>query len=604
MKKVYLFSVMALCAATVGAQSVMMDGGQALELKTIPVKGVTVAPSVFKMSSDVTAPVMKAPSIVYGCAVSGNLNAGTSEDLRLYSASIAVAPAGKKSAFYVNDTLPQGVTANYEWTIAGADGTSVPMEIAENGRIAYAKTWGATYFPVVGGTTSDGGTIGYDKSKDPANQADNTLFAAQFNRTFPVTMSDPSFVGGQLYGGFNDGQGGTLNFGTGMTSSEGEVLTGVFALHTPLPSPMLVYGGTVVVSAAVDGKDIIPAGKSVLVEIWTVGEDEEGKLKMVEKLGETTSASDQLLSQGALSALKFTFQVPNELGIYVPTPVTVPAGTNYAIFIKNMKELNMNILFTAPSIIKQGSAYISYDDEYTKFGSITFSTGRVAGDMCINLDCDMPALEWDAERMDFPTEGGVGTTVANFIDQQGNPIEQNIEWGFLMTSMPYLVNPDMGDMSAKNFTFEAPEWIKSIQVAEYKEGDYGWDDLHMYAVSAEAEALPAGETGRSGILMCTGPCGLKYGIKIGQGEWNPENIENSIESVAAPKASVAVAGDNLMLTYGEEYNTVTVYNVAGSEVASYALPQGGSFEVPAAALNGVYMVVFEGASREVVKVVK
>lgn len=605
MKKIYLFSLMALSAAAVSAQVTLAESPEQFELKSASLKSELAVPSVYNLSSEAVQPVVKnAPKAgSYGVSVGGHFFSGMDSELRFYGASIGVGPAGRNAALYVYDTIPEGVTATYNWKIVGTNGAEQVLETSDNGKVAYVNTWGMVPYPVVSGTASDGATMGYDRSNDPTNNSKGqTYFSAQWNRNYSVSNADPGFYGGQLYGGLSE----TMYFGSGMMSNDGKMLEGVIALHNPQPTPMIVYGGTVAVAKCDDSKDIMPADAKLNIEIWSMGTDEEGRLVKLDKLGETECGSDNLqAAANGLYGLNFTFQQPNDLGLYDATPVIIPTGTEFGVFVNNLDEVNMRVLFALPEtdIVLQGSAHILYEGDI--ISAITWTaTNRVVADLCISLDCDMPSLEWDAERMDFPTEGGVGTTVGNFVDQEGNPIEQDIEWAFLLTSMPYLVNPDMGDMSAKNFTFEAPEWVKNIQIAEYKEGDYGWDDMHMYAVTAEADPLPEGETGRSGILMCTGPCGLKYGIKIGQGEWNPEEIEGGVESVAAPKAAVAVAGDNLMLTYGEEYNTVTVYNVAGSEVASYALPQGGSFEVPAADLNGVYMVVFDGASREVVKVVK
>lgn len=595
---------MALSAVAVSAQSSLADFPELFEFRPAKLKSDYPTPSVFRLSNEALQPVVKkaASSDSYGIRVGGHLFVGMDKEAKSSYYSIGVAPAGKNAALYVYDTIPEEVTATYNWKIVGENGVELNLETENNGKTAFVNTWGAVPYPVVSGTASNGYKMGYDRSNDPENQSEGTIFAALFDRMFQVSNSDPGFFGAQLWGGLGE----DMYFGTGMTSEEGTKLTGVMGLHNPQATPMIIYGGTVAVIKNEMSKDIIPASVKIGVEIWSMGVTENGKIEKLQKLGETECGVENLVSApNDLYALNFTFQKLNDMGLYDPEPVIIPTGTMYGVFVKNIDQANMRVLFTLSEtdIILQGSAYILYEGDI--ISAIRWNaTNRVVGDLAISLDCDMPALRWTAERMDFPTEGGVGTTVEQFVDQEGNPIDQTIEFGLLMTSMPYLVNPDMGDMSAKNFTFEAPEWVKNIQIAEYKEGDYGWDDMHMYAVTAEADPLPEGETGRSGILMCTGPCGLKYGIKIGQGEWNPEEIEGGVESVAAPKAAVAVAGDNLMLTYGEEYNTVTVYNVAGSEVASYALPQGGSFEVPAADLNGVYMVVFEGASREVVKVVK
>lgn len=607
MKRFYLFSVVALTAASMAAQGLSLGSVEQLEKRKIDVPEATSLSTVFSVHGPSSSvPVIKAPKgdIVYGCFIRSGFNAGFDELMYGYDAAISVGVAGKNNELHVYDTIPEGVTPTYTWKIVGDDGSETQLKTSPDTKTAYINTWGIIPFPVVNGTTSDGGTMGFDKAKDPELEATGgALFSGQFDKKFYLTASDPAY---SMYTGFSFQNGGEVYYGTGIEDKDGNLLKGLAAFYEPQLSPMLIYGGNVVMYKVDESKDILQAGKDIVFELWSMELDETGVFTKLDKLGETSSGVDKLNAPGGgkLYTLKFDFTTTNDLGLEEDAPVLIPTGTRFGLIIKNVDEANFRVLMTSPSSLNYGSSYMIFDENYSQFTPILLSTNFPGGDMVINFQCDMPALEWDAERMDFPTEGGVGTTVGNFIDQEGNPIEQNIEWAFLMTSMPYLINPDMGDMSAKNFTFEAPEWVKNIQVAEYKEGDYGWDILHMYAVTAEADPLPAGETGRSGILMCTGPCGLKYGIKVGQGEWNPDDIEGGVESVAAPKAAVAVAGDNLMLTYGEEYNTVTVYNVAGSEVASYALPQGGSFEIPAADLNGVYMVVFEGASREVVKVVK
>ncbi|NDW10162.1 choice-of-anchor J domain-containing protein [Dysgonomonas sp. 520] len=88
-------------------------------------------------------------------------------------------------------------------------------------------------------------------------------------------------------------------------------------------------------------------------------------------------------------------------------------------------------------------------------------------------------------------------------------------------------------------------------------------------------------------------------LKITQGEMS------GIEQLNVEDVKVAYNGNSYKLTYPAGIDRVSVVNTAGQIVASYELPVGGSYVMPATNLNkGVYILKFEGSKNRMVKVMR
>lgn len=460
----------------------------------------------------------------------------------------------------------------FSWTTTSLNGNTVELPTDEYGN-ALVNLFGIYNFPVLKGELN-GEVATYERLSDSECKAKAAYLSTLFATEFPLCMGDAGFSGGELFSGFNE----TIYFGTGMKNEDGDLLTGVYAAFNKTTAPMRIYGVTVPITRVNSG-DPIPAGVSLDVEIWKM--DEDGAL--VELLGSASGdAASNLTGDASKGMWTFdvTFTDVDDLGMPIDKPVVVPANTRFAVAVKNIDKANLKLLFRDHAF--EGSAYILYGD---KVGTVGFSNApnTPRADYMISLTADMPSAMWQDKTLNCPVEGGLAM------------VDDKQQFAILYTTTP-LVN------AAEEVEYEvvAPDWITvgDLQLVEDENG--GWDYYRAYTLELTASALPSGESGRQGVVTVKCPGGVEKSFQIGQGEWTPTGIEN----VEAAEAAVVVAGDSFQLTYGDEFNRAAVYSVSGAKVASYALPQGGSFEVPAADLNGVYMVVFEGQAKKVVKVVK
>lgn len=565
MRKFYVLSLMAASALSASAQMALSPYSK---VETAPCT-MSEYNSVYSFSK-IAAKAPQASFMVLPYEADGMYRCGVTAGTGFFEAAFDFF-SGNNTA-YLGGASSSEERPIYSWTIIGNDGSRIDLPTNQYGT-AIVNLFGIYNFPVLTGELN-GEVATYERASDPDCKAKASYLSTLFATEFPISMGDAGFAGGQLYSGFDE----TTYFGSGMQNSDGENLTGVYSVFNKTTAPMRIYGVTVPITRVNSG-DPIPSDVEIAVEIWKL--DEEGAF--VELLGKTSGTAASNLTGDAAKGM-WTFDVAftgvDDIGLPVDKPVVVPADTQFAVVIKNVDQANFKVLFTAHQF--QGSAYILYGD---KVGTIGFSNfpNTPCADFLISLTADMPSAMWQDKTLNCPVEGGLA-----MVDEQQ-------QFAILYTTTPLMNN-------ANNVEYEvvAPDWITvgDLQLVEDENG--GWDYYRAYTLELTATALPSGESGRQGLVTVKCPGGVEKSFQIGQGEWTPVGIEN----VETAEAAVVVAGDSFQLTYGDEFNRVSVYSVAGSKVASYALPQGGSFEVPAADLNGVYMVVFEGQAKKVVKVVK
>lgn len=563
MRKFYVLSLMAASALSASAQMPLSS-----KVETAPCT-MSEYNSVYSFSKIAT----KAPQasfMVLPYEADGMYRCGVTKGTGFFEAAFDFF-SGNNPA-YLGAASSAEERPTFSWKIVGNDGSVINLPTNQNGT-ATVNLFGIYNFPVLTGELN-GEVATYERASDQDCKAKASYLSTLFGTEFPLCMSDAGYAGGQLYSGFNE----TSYFGTGMKNADGDALTGVYAVFNKTTAPMRIYGVTVPITRNQSG-DPIPAGVNLDVEIWKM--DADGAL--VELLGSASGdAASNLTGDASKGMWTFdvTFTDVDELGMPVDKPVVIPADTQFAVAVKNVDKANLKVLFAAHPF--QGSAYILYGNKVGTIG-YTNAPNTPCADFMISLTADMPSAMWQDKTMDCPVEGGL----AMVSDKQ--------QFAILYTTTT-LKN------AAEEVEYEvvAPDWITvgDLQLVEDENG--GWENYRAYTLELTATALPSGESGRQGVVTVKCPGGIEKSFQIGQGEWTPTGIEN----VETAEAAVVVAGDSFQLTYGDEFNRVSVYNVAGSKVASYALPQGGSFEVPAADLNGVYMVVFEGQAKKVVKVVK
>lgn len=563
MRKFYVLSLMAATALSVSAQAPLSAQFEKKPCTLVRDYASVLAPS------RVSTKAPTADFVVSAYDSDGVYQVGVPSGIGSYSSSLAIFSGGNV-AYIIPASNSTSEVPSFSWTISDLNGGNTMDLPVNDNDVAIVDLFGYYNYPIVTGRLSDGTTATYDKSIDSGNASKAAAMITLFGREFPVSMGNSGYVGGHFY----------INelLSSGNKSQEGKDLTGVVSMFNRTTAPMRVYGVIVPLASTIQGQTPIPAGVSMDVEIWTV--DDENNL--VEKLGSATGDATNLngnASQG-MWTLDVTFQAVDDFGLVSDQPVLIPAGTKFAVVLNNMDKANAAALFT--QAIVEGSAYMKFGDTLEVVGYSNMPD-VASVDLLISLDADMPSANWQDKTMTIPSAGGKAVA------------ESGYEYAILYTTT--LAYNENGECE---YTVAAPDWVTATEPLVIEDAQGGWDTYRAYVLEFSADALPAGETSRQGVVTVTCPGGVQKSFEIGQGNWTPTSVEN----VETANASVAVAGDNFQLTYGDEYNAVEVYNVAGAKVASYALPQGGSFEVPAADLKGVYMVVFQGAKNTTVKVVK
>lgn len=153
------------------------------------------------------------------------------------------------------------------------------------------------------------------------------------------------------------------------------------------------------------------------------------------------------------------------------------------------------------------------------------------------------------------------------------------------------------EWSEDNFWYdtEMPEWIRIGLDDSEREGDGGY-----YALNFDCDPLPADETSRSWTfnLQSFGAT-ADQSITIYQGI-KPSGID---KTNANNEVKIVSTTDAYILSYPENVTNVSIVNVAGQTIATYELPAGGKFTVPAAELSrGLYLLKFN--NNQTVKVIK
>lgn len=141
---------------------------------------------------------------------------------------------------------------------------------------------------------------------------------------------------------------------------------------------------------------------------------------------------------------------------------------------------------------------------------------------------------------------------------------------------------------------ETPDWILIDVNDRYRE-EYGY-----YALSFECDPLPAGVESRSWTFniqsfgsIADHPITIYQGLK-------PSGID---KTDANSDVKIVSTADAYILSYPENVTNVSIVNVAGQTIATYELPAGGQFTVPAAELSrGLYLLKFN--NNQTVKVIK
>ncbi len=596
MKKLFLYSVLALSSVTVTAQE--LSQFNFTELQNVEMKQARMsAPLKLAAPQSVATKAPRATFTLMSDNHDGTYALGVDKQFMYNPTSVALTTAFKsyfKPYYSGVETAP-----TFTWTYATDNGEQ-QMEVDENG-IGCLNIIGVTEYPVVTGV-HDGTTVRFDRGNSPLATENGAMARTVMNHEYNISMFDPALTGGSFSSGFYISETEVAGMGTGLGCDE---IVQVFNKPTV---PMIVYGGDMrLVSFPNAGAAPLANNSEITIELWScnVTVADTYQLELGDLLG-TTKANAQSLtyveSVGGYN-LDFEFTTRDAIGLEVASPVIVPADSQFAVVLKGFENDDVNAVVcfgmngneTAGSYMP-GATYVKLPDyepyDYLRFGDQEFPYQNLV----LSLSADMPSSAWVFPLMDAPVEGGYLYYDAEYTDGT----QERVTYNIVYTTMPLEEN------GTQNFVFETPDWI-SVESQQPLDGS-AWNTTNGcgYLPVFVAQPLPDGETGRSGYVRITCPrTGMNWGFPVGQGEWDPNGMESGVETAQAQETKAYVYGDQLNLVYGECCTVADVYNVAGVKVASYQLPEGGSYTASVSGLaDGVYVVVFNGDNAANVKFVK
>lgn len=590
MKKVLLLSTLLSTAMAVSAQElVKADLGE-----LVPVKA----------SQKVEAPVFN-PAMLYSNSIE-RVGAEAKAEWQVYTMASGVysqIPAWSEEngfvAGYTVDFLLGPVLVNWAWSpvrpvdaIVGEptftfvqrmlDGSNESVDLPVVNGCGVTSVFGSSESVVrVTGVNGDGATASWDRM-DVIDPADPSATKTSIMYT-PVLSQRSNFS--QAYWGNN------YTYYTGYSSGEEysekyNGATGIVSIFSAPITPLYVYGGNAIV-AGLDGATSYDAS-NITFEIWSI--NEEGQL--AEPLAQATDGHmyGNPLNDREVGSLEFSFTEIDPVTM-LPTakPVSLPAGKDFAVVLNNITGSNLRVLMTMDPCggVGVGGGYLLINDKVDSF----WGGGYSANDVALGLNGYIPGGKFigSSEGTDFlmiSDAGGVASTYSSTGDLV-------VEGGALFgCSHNFFVEDGVEGETHVKMTY--PEWITNAAV-----DTTGYFKTGRFALMFEADALPDGVKGRDGYVELD-VYGFKSKIQIGQGEFTV-----GVNDAQVAEASARVEGENIVLTYGEGVNTVDVINVAGARVASYALPAGGNFTIPASDYaKGLYILNFKGDKKATVKVVK
>ncbi len=609
MKKVYLLSTLLCAAMALPAQEVWHNDAQvakgqvkATRLKAQTYYGVSAPKDLVPNFANKVEHVTNAPAddlVVYTSPVgvySQMMQDSDNEGLFSYLPfDIWYLPALTDTRWLAWSNVPSGEGAEFEFSLIDQTGETddIPLEYrdGEGGILNLFGSYVGRSVQIMG--SYNGATATWDRSMvlgeplpewagmgiDDAYVAFMTPIAtAVENGTVVESTAISAAAIGENWGYYGYFQDNTFFGDGGMPDVDA---TGLVQVFTAPASPLYIFGGTIACSPGDETKPLTTDG--ITVELWTV---EDGQLS--EQLA--VSADNKLYGTPKgrnICSFKYVFQ--DTSGMFpVAAPVTIPAGVEFAIVINNIKGTNFSVSFTVDhtgSAVWCGGGYMLVGDQINQYNPDAPGSPY---DFAIGMDVYMPVAKFaQTSYLSAPVEGGP-VSAYNGVLEQGEVIVQG---GAVIAS----THPYVDANGTQQMTITAPEWVTTLEADTTGYAQTGNFNLYM-----EADKLPDGMQNRHGEVKIS-MYGYETAIRIGQGTgWS--GVETT---VAEAEVSANVVAGDFVLTYGEGVDKVDVYNVAGSLVASYALPANGYFTVPASDLaKGLYVLNFTGEKKATVKVVK
>lgn len=605
MKKLFIPTVLALSSLAMVAQTPQLQSALSSVSADVPLKQVKINEArCYRPQDSKQAKAPMAQFTIIGDIGDGTYHSGLLDDFAAYSASFALGTLGRPGYFrsYVW-TTDESTSVTPTWYENTGNGRGEALEMVD-GQAKYANDFLMTQFPILVGTANDGSSLEFDRGNSPYATTNGAIYSAQFNRRYPLSMYDPSlwtqenayFATYQLESKVSKGY--APGFGI-------EKLAQVFSRAA---SPVVVYGGRIAIVKGLNDPNQESFKNDARLHVALCTCDLENyQLTNLQILATASVGEEDLVyDDGFNGILNFRFTAEDDWGSEVVSPVVVPGGTYFALVVSGFDsaDLNVCIPFSVTGPANRTDGYLYHMEKDADNYVFPFSEDGATYpqvNSLVSLEADLPGALWLLPEMEAPVEGGTLTAQAE--STTGEMVEVN--YNVVATSMP--IESDLG--LNDNYEFETPEWLAVEEYVTATGEPWNADPSALsveYAVFFSAQPLPQGETGRFGTVYLKTRTGLRFGFNVVQGEVDSEELPSvGLDSAEESVNNAYVSGDQLNLTYAEGYGVADVYNVAGVKVASYQLPEGGSYEASVSGLaDGVYVVVFRGADAATVKFVK
>lgn len=463
------------------------------------------------------------------------------------------------------------------------------VEMRMSGKAGLTRTFGSSNSVVrITGVNGDGATASWDRMDiispmEPSAEATSLMYTPIMSEKVGFSQA----YWGNIYGYYTGYSSGEV-YGESYANKNGDHVTGVVEIYTAPITPLYIYGGNAIVKTP-EGVTNYDAS-NITFEIWTL--NEEGKLE--EMIAQATDGEVYGSPTGdrGVGSIEFSFTEYDPITqVPVAKPVSLPAGKDFAVVLNNVTGSNLNVMMTNDPCggVGIGGAYLLFQNSSDYMESF-WGPDYSMDDAALGLYGYIPggrflASPEDGEFLEAPVAGGAASTYDKNYDMV---LEGAARFG---CSHNFFVED--GFDNEAHVKVNAPEWVEvAVDTTDYS-------TTGVFYLVVDAEPLPGEMSGRDGYVELD-VYGFKSKIQIGQGEFTV-----GVNDAQVAEASARVEGENIVLTYGEGVNAVDVINVAGARVASYALPAGGNFTVPASDYaKGLYILNFKGDKKATVKVVK
>lgn len=506
---------------------------------------------------------------------------------------IIILPVNTDAVFF-NFSTPKN--ANFNWSLQNYTAEEFFIEeIAKHFKVlpelnsSYSTRWPASFTgymyqlsPVI--TATSGGNSDsyfYTKGATYQNQSIENNQIGFPSGYFTFSKVDP-LIGG-IYVGFSvqyeSGEIENKKFGSGQKNSQNEECTGIITAYSKPSTPLVIESVSIHAVPNTPKDENAVTVDDLSLKVYEINKD--GQLTNNE-LANAKCESVEYIKEA--DSYYITFQFTKDQGLLGTQPTPFVLNQNAAFEIDGFDKCDVTVLVARNENGTLGSAFGVYPSGldyigYNWYNGITGTEDYNIADFHMNLNAAYVTLSsatGEPFSLTAPTEGGVIT------DGENN--------AFAMFSTFPFTDPDTEEDNIK--IVESPEWVKiGIDNSPWGTEDGGF--MFLFQVTCD----PLVGEGREGDIVFESIGGIQNKVHITQGK------VTGIENIEANLVKAIANGDNFELTYSESITNVTVNNVAGQTLATYELPAGGKYLMPAADLaKGMYILKF--SNNQTIKVIK